>query len=261
VSTLRSLFDSPTMHASIVQLAPWASSGASFNSQVATLREAQLRAGDALPNISVITAVDGGDPYGPIGSIHPRAKQLVGRRTAAAALSLVYGMDRPFAGPRLHQVTPGGDATHPLSATLTFTGGGGGLALITPQPTGQFANSSVCPTGVGASLCLGFMIAGSDGAWRAASGVLSGDSQSLILSAPAPAGVTAVAVSSGWSLWPITLLYGSNGIPVFPFNATVTGGGQGMPLFMPPPSSSGNAADLDPVGGGLPPLDLNPMAQ
>lgn len=253
VSTLRTLFDSPAMHAAIVQLAPWASSGASFNSQVATLREAQLRAGDALPNISVVTAVDGGDPYGPIGSIHPRAKQLVGRRTAAAALSLVYGIERPFAGPRFKQATAGGDATHPLSATLTFTGGGGGLSLITPQATGQFANSSVCPTGVSASLCFGFMIAGTDGTWRPATGVLSGDSQQLVLSAPAPAGVTAVAVSSGWSLWPITLLYGTNGLPVFPFNATVTGGEGGMPSFFG--SNTGSEEQ-----GPIPPLDLNPSA-
>ena len=60
------------MHAAIVQLAPWASSAAAFNAQVAALRDAQLRAGDALANVSVITAVDGGDPHGPIGSIHPR---------------------------------------------------------------------------------------------------------------------------------------------------------------------------------------------
>ena len=72
VASLRALFASPLMHAAIVQLAPWASSAAAYNLEVAALRDAQLLAGDALPNISIITAVDGGDPHGPIGSIHPR---------------------------------------------------------------------------------------------------------------------------------------------------------------------------------------------
>lgn len=203
-----------------MQLAPWASSAATFNGRVAALRDAQLRAGDAAPNISVITAVDGGDPYGPIGSIHPRAKQLVGRRAAAATLSVVYGVAAASAGPRFASAARGGGAG--LSATVAFSGGGGGLALITPQATGAYANSSVCPVGVGAALCAGFQIAGSDGVWRDATGALTADGARLVLSAAAPAGVTAVAVASGWSLWPISLLYGSNGVVAYPFNSTVS---------------------------------------
>jgi hypothetical protein len=97
VQSLRALFDSP---------AAFASSAASFNARVAALRQAQLAASDALPGMATITAADGGDPFGPIGSIHPRAKQLVGRRLAAAALTAVHGRPTPFAGPRYASAAP-----------------------------------------------------------------------------------------------------------------------------------------------------------
>ena len=112
VGSLRVAFNSPGMHVSVVQLAPWArcvvqawaagpiqtgpvkactslppcySNTAALNGAVAALRDSQLRAGDVLPGITVITAVDGGDPFAPIGSIHPRDKQ-VGRSEEVARL-------------------------------------------------------------------------------------------------------------------------------------------------------------------------------
>ena len=145
----------------------------------------------------------------------------MGRRTAAAALSVVYGIARPFAGPRFSHAASGGGASGGLSATVSFTGGGGSLVLVAPNAVGPTANSSVCPEGVTAPLCGGFMLGGSDGEWRAATGALSPDAAHLVLSAPAPVGVTATAVASGWTLWPITLLYGVNDLPIFPFNGTV----------------------------------------
>jgi sialate O-acetylesterase len=231
VGSLRSLFNSPTAFAAIVQLAPWASSNASFNGQVAALRQAQLAASDALPHMATITAVDGGDPFGPIGSIHPRAKQLVGRRLAAAALTAVYGQPTPFAGPRYASAVPGGGAAGALSATVSFAapsaaspGNDGPLRLISPSPDGPFANSSVCPTGVAADLCAGFALRGSDNVWYAAVAALGAAPRTLVLTASAadvPAGLTATATASGWSLWPITLLYSSGGLPAWPWNASV----------------------------------------
>jgi hypothetical protein len=50
--------------------------------------------------MATITAVDGGDPFGPIGSIHPRAKQLVGRRHAAGARGGGAPRRRAAVGPR-----------------------------------------------------------------------------------------------------------------------------------------------------------------
>lgn len=241
VRSLRSLFNSPSAFAGIVQLAPWASSNATFNGQVAALRQAQLAASDALPGMATITAVDGGDPFGPIGSIHPRAKQLVGRRLAAAALTAVYRQPTPFAGPRYASAVPGGGAAGALSATVSFAapspsspGNDGPLRLIAPSPDGPFANSSVCPTGVAADLCAGFALRGSDGVWYAATAALGGSQRTLVLTAAAsagggvPGGLTATATASGWSLWPITLLYSSAGLPAWPWNASIAAAGGGL---------------------------------
>lgn len=231
IRALRALFASPSAFAAIVQLAPWASSAATFNAQVAALRQAQLDACDALPNMAAITAVDGGDPYGPIGSIHPRAKQLVGRRLAAATLTAVYGQPTPFAGPRYAAAVPGGGAAGSLSATVSFAapspaspGNDGPLLLRAPSPVGPFANSSVCPNGVAADLCAGFALRGSNGVWYNASAALGASQRTLILTAAdagVPAGLTATATASGWSLWPITLLYSGAGLPAWPWNATI----------------------------------------
>jgi hypothetical protein len=222
LGALRALFRSPLAHVAVVQLHAWAHDAA-FNNEVAALRDAQLRAADALPNASAVTAVDGGDPRAPKTSIHPRGKQLVGRRTGAAALSALYGVPAPFAGPRLAAWAPGGGSG--ACATLTFSGGGGGrLSLVAPSPTGPLANSSVCPDGVAPALCAGFSVLGSDGVWRSASASVAAAGDALVLQAEgAPAGVVAAGVASGWAMWPITLLYGSNGLPAFPFNATATG--------------------------------------
>jgi len=231
VQSLRALFDSPAAFAAIVQLAPWASSAASFNARVAALRQAQLAASDALPGMATITAADGGDPFGPIGSIHPRAKQLVGRRLAAAALTAVHGRPTPFAGPRYASAAAGGGAAGSLSATVSFAapspaspGNDGPLVLIAPAPVGPFANSSVCPVGVAADLCAGFALRGSNGVWYNASAALGAAQRTLVLTASdsgVPAGLTATATASGWSLWPLTTLYNNAGLPAFPWNETI----------------------------------------
>jgi hypothetical protein len=226
VSSLRALFNSPAAHAVIVQLAPWASSAANFNEQVARLREAQLESADPpAVGLSTITAVDGGDPHGPIGSIHPRAKKPVGDRLGGALLTHVYSRPTPYAGPRLSSAAVGGGGSGAaISATLTFAGvGEGGLTLIAPSTTGPYMNSSVCPQDVGEDLCSGFMLQGDSGAWYAATGALSADGGALVLEVGAAAAkeARAVATSSGWSLWPITLLYGGGMMPAFPWNVSV----------------------------------------
>jgi len=225
VESLRALFNSPAAHAAIVQLAPWASSAAAFNEQTARLREAQLESSDP-PSVglSTITAVDGGDPHGPIGSIHPRAKKPVGDRLGGALLSHVYGLPTPFAGPRLKAAASGGGSGGAsISATLTFSGARA-LTLIAPSATGPFANSSVCPQDVGASLCAGFMLQGDSGTWYPAAGALAPGGAALVLEVGSEAAkeARAVATASGWSMWPLTLLYGDGMMPAFPWNASVT---------------------------------------
>jgi hypothetical protein len=148
-----------------------------------------------------------------------------------AALTAVYGQPTPFAGPRNASAVPGGGAAGALSATVSFAapsaaspGNDGPLRLISPSPDGPFANSSVCPTGVAADLCAGFALRGSDNVWYAAVAALGAAPRTLVLTASAadvPAGLTATATASGWSLWPITLLYSSGGLPAWPWNASV----------------------------------------
>jgi sialate O-acetylesterase len=228
VQSLRTLFNSPSAHAAIVQLAPWASSAAALNRQVAALREAQLEAADA-PGMSVVTAVDLGDPYGPIGSIHPRQKKPVGQRLGNALLSHVYGQANAYAGPRLAHARAGGGGAGGISATLDFvlpSGSAAPLQLLPPSPSGPFANSSACPVGVAGALCSGFQLQGATtGAWYAATAEVAAGGLALVLQAAQAQGEAgAAAAASGWSLWPITLLYSQGDmLPAFPFNATVQG--------------------------------------
>ena len=228
VQSLRALFNSPSAHAAIVQLAPWASSAAAFNRQVAALRQAQLEAADA-PGMSVVTAVDLGDPYGPIGSIHPRQKKPVGQRLGNALLSHVYGLTNAYAGPRLAHARAGGGAGAGggISATLDFvlpSGSAAPLALLPPSPSGPFANSSTCPAGVAGALCSGFQLQGATtGAWYAATAEVAAGGLALVLQAAQAQGEAgAAAAASGWSLWPITLLYSQGDmLPAFPFNTSL----------------------------------------
>lgn len=221
VSSLRKLFNSPEMHAGVVQLAPWASSSASYNAGVASLRHAQLLAGDAPSvNISVVTAVDDGDPGAPIGSIHPRGKQVVGARLGAALLTALYQRSIPYAGPRYVSGVSGGAVGSVLSATLTFSLSS--MLVRAPSPTGPYANSSVCPAGVSSDLCTSFEILASDGKWYPATADLAGAGKVLLSATGAPLGLSARATACGWSLWPISLLYdGAGHLPAFPWNATL----------------------------------------
>jgi hypothetical protein len=153
--------------------------------------------------------------------------QLVGHRTSAAALATAYGLDTPYAGPRYASAVAGGGPAGSLSATVSFTAAGPGntgpLTLVSPSPVGPLANSSVCPAGVDASLCSGFAILGSDGAWYPADAALAAGETALVLTAAggAGAGLAPTATASGWSLWPITLLYSAAGLPAFPWNASI----------------------------------------
>ena len=229
-SALRTLLDSPLALFVVVQLEAWAKFDAPYtNNQVATLREVQRALCDSvILNAAAVTAVDGGDPHSPTGSIHPRAKQLVGRRTSAAALTLYYRRPTPFAGPRYESAVAGGGPDGSLSATVLFApptpaspGNDGPLQLVVPSADGPYAYSSTCPPTVSQSECGGFFIRASNGVWYPANAAL-GPSRSVILMAfgDVPAGLAADGTASGWALWPITLLYSAAGLPAFPWNAT-----------------------------------------
>ena len=64
------------------------------------------------------------------------------------------------------------------------------------------------------------LLQGSDGVWRPANGSLTADGTGLVLTA-GQAGAPATATASGWSVWPILLLYSGEGQVAFPWNATI----------------------------------------
>jgi hypothetical protein len=120
-----------------------------------------------------------------------------------------------------------------MSATVRFAppfDGPGALALVAPgaddgRPcSSPSAVSTSCPPGVNASLCRGFELQdAATGLWFPADAALSADADVLVLTAAgAPAGARANATSAGWSLWPITLLYGKEGnVAAYPWRRAV----------------------------------------
>lgn len=226
VAALRGLFGSPQAWVGVVQLGPWAGPPA-VNDGAAGVRQAQLVgvAGDA--RVVTVTAADGGDPLAP-QVIHSRRKQLVARRLAAAALSVVYG--RGDLSPAVGPVYASATATT-VGATVTvevaFAPGttAGGLVLVPPTP-GNF--SSYCPTDVGipADNCGWFAVQTSDGAWRNATAALGGgpggDRLVLAVDTSPATGLAAVATSSGWALWPVLPLRNLAGLPAFPWRHNIS---------------------------------------
>jgi hypothetical protein len=178
-------------------------------------REAQLTALALGGNVVVANGMDLGDPQAPHGSVHPRNKQAVGARFAAAALSLLFDTPRPYLNPMYASAsasTSGSVAT----ATVAFVPETiqGGLALV----------PSACPVdlGVPASECAWFELQTSDSAWYNATATLSEDGMGLILTATiAQAGLAVNATRSSFAPWPVVTLY-SNGLPALPWWAAVT---------------------------------------
>lgn len=101
------------------------------------IRQAQLTA-LSLPGVAYGTMVDNGDPLSPYGTYHPRNKQLIGARLAAAALDIVYGLPSHWRAPELASaVFTQLGAT--ASVTATFKPG-------TVSPQGLTAIPASCPT-------------------------------------------------------------------------------------------------------------------
>lgn len=224
VGELRALFGSPAAWVGVVQLGPWVGP-TGVNDGAAGVRQAQLVSVAGDPRATTVTAADGGDPYAP-QVIHSRLKQLVGRRLAAAALSVVYGRGdlSPAVGPTYASATAA-TAGSVVTVTVQFAPAsvGGGLVLVPPTP-GNY--STFCPVdaGVPADVCGFFGVQTSDGAWRNATAAVAPGGGALTLTVDtAPAtGLTAVATSSGWALWPVLPLRNRAGLPAFPWRHNVS---------------------------------------
>ena len=238
IGSWRERFRSPRAWWGTVQLSTWSSSAASLNEQVATARDVEARAAQeaGLAHVTTATAVDGGDSS---GSIHTRCKLDLGRRLGDGFLfdSGVLPSSATSEGPRFAASVAGGGAPGAgMSATVRFAppfDAAGSLALVAPgADDGQLCTSpsfvsTSCPPGVDAALCHGFELQdGATGTWWPAEASLNADGSALVLTAAAgggaPPGAAANATSSGWSLWPISLLYGKEGnVAAFPWRRAI----------------------------------------
>ena len=137
----------------VVQLAPFLSSASYGYAEVRSEQCAAL----ALPNVTISTAMDWGDALSPWGTYHPRFKQPVATRLAAAALAVRY--HHPGGPAWIQPIVSGvrklNSSSGTLSALVTFdstTVQGGPLVIA--------SNRNPCPTsdGVPACLCAEFTI-------------------------------------------------------------------------------------------------------
>jgi hypothetical protein len=187
------------------------------------LRDAQLR-GLTLAkgrNVVAANALDLGDPTAPHGSVHPRDKLTVGKRFAAAALALIYGLPSPYRNPAYASAaatTAGAEA----SVEVFFAPGSlsGGAISVVP---------GACPTekGVPQAECMWTEIQTSDGVWRNATTIVAtpptARSQSVVFRAAVPVQkppLRVLATRSCFSPYPVVHLYSSAGLPALPWPAT-----------------------------------------
>jgi hypothetical protein len=220
IADWRAGFASPSAHFTTVQLAPFLTSA-----PLAAFRDMQCATTWAAANASCAVIVDDGDPLSPIGSVHSRNKELVGRRVAAGILAHVYGVNTDAAsqlGPRYAGVVSVNSAGSPLSATVAFAPETvvGGLVYVAPH-VDAWQNSSRCPTelpGVTLSACGFFGILGTDGVWyNASSASANPDNTLTITAAAAPATAAVAGTRFGWAAWPVVNHYNAKGLPMVPW--------------------------------------------
>ena len=151
----------------------------------AELREAQTMTLTASPKTGMALAID----VGTIDDIHPRNKQPVGARLALAGRAVAYGEKIVYSGPMYDSMKVKGNRVE-----LNFKHTGGGLEAR------------------GGAL-KGFLVAGEDKVWRAATAEIKGR-RVVVTSAEV---ANPVAVRYAWAKYPECNLYNKEGLPAVPF--------------------------------------------
>jgi len=146
----------------------------------ASVREAQLKATQILPNVGMAVITDVGDQY----NIHPTQKEPVGERLALAARAIAYHQPVEYSGPVLKLAT-----IEPNQIALTFDHVGGGLEARDGDLTG-------------------FAVCGPDKKFVWATAVIKGLDQVLVFSAEVP---HPIAVRYGWANYPVVNLLEQGG--------------------------------------------------
>lgn len=176
----RNRWNNPGMPFLIVQLANYSKANG-----FPVTRESQFQALE-LPNTGLVVTIDAGDP----DNIHPKNKEIVGKRLALAARKTAYGEDIVFSGPVFKAMKIEGN-----KALVSFDHIGGGLVV-----------------GEGAFL-KGFVIAGKDKVFYPANAVLK-DNTVIVSSEKVK---EPVAVRYAWAPDPSCDLYNKEGLPAVPF--------------------------------------------
>lgn len=206
-------FGAPDLPFGVFLLAAWESSDlVSFP----LLRLQQVNASINVVNVFTASTLDRGDPA--TGAVHSPYKQDPAKRASQALLNLAYYQTQTaYLGPRYTGAAAVASAPGSLTVQVSFdptTLYGAGLTLNT---------SVVCPPGIAVTSCEAFAIQTSDCAWRAnGTAALSSDAMSLLITVPAPAGVTAVATRGYFANWPLVQVYNAAGLPAEPWLANIT---------------------------------------
>lgn len=147
----------------------------------------------------------------------PARLQPVGQRLAYGALALAYGENIIYQGPTFQSASASVAGTS-VTVTVTFTS-----ASVSASNTLSLTPAS-CPIslGVPASQCAFPTIFTSAGAINATTAI-SADGQHLVLSgSAAKAGASVTGVAYGYGQWPIITVYNAAGLPIVPFNRTIS---------------------------------------
>ncbi len=173
-----------------VEIAPYNYEGADGNT-AALLREAQLQNMFDIPNSSMVTTLDIGNPT----SIHPEKKQEVGERLAHIALAECYGIDGGY-----DYATPYYESME-ISGEKIYINVGGVRHGLSPMW----------------SELDGFEIAGDDNIFYPAKGVIETSTCRLAVSCDKVK--SPVAVRYAYKNYPSNIsVYSTGGIPLAPFN-------------------------------------------
>eukprot|EP00440_Ansanella_granifera_P053408 gb/GFBE01057896.1/.p1 GENE.gb/GFBE01057896.1/~~gb/GFBE01057896.1/.p1 ORF type:complete len:540 (+),score=109.79 gb/GFBE01057896.1/:1-1620(+) len=197
----REKFQAPESFFAVVLLSTWFP-GASGNLLLPQLRDQQVASSASLSNFAYASNED----YGAGGNIHPPYKQHPGARLANAALAIVYHRAINWRSPSYAsaKVSGSGKLTVRLNDVTAA-----GLALKDPfnaKTAGDCAelNAKTPRTCAWAEL----QFNDSAKSWVNASVGLGDDKMTMVLSAPPPAGATAIIASSyGWGAIPMLTVY------------------------------------------------------
>jgi sialate O-acetylesterase len=171
----------------LVQLAPFMDiQKEPRESAWASLREAQLKSTQSLPNVGMAVITDVGLEH----NVHPTKKKPVGQRLALAALAIAYHQPIEYSGPIYKAMRKEG-----MHVVLTFDHVDGGLEARDGD-------------------LKGFAVAGPDEKFHWALAHIEGTDKVVVY---CPEVRNPVAVRYGWANYPVVNLWNKAGLPASPF--------------------------------------------